>query len=111
MVIALFYVAAARTCSLTQILASHYDLSWAALRYCGYMRTLSRYYNLVQTMVRSGGDGGNGGDEEQAEVSILSEGMTNGAGEAVLRQEATQRARTRSSASVFVLNDVIMHHR
>ena len=45
MVVALVYVAAARKCGLVRMLASHYDLSWTAVRYCGYVRTLLRYYN------------------------------------------------------------------
>ena len=62
MVVALFYVAAARKCGLARMVASHYDLLWTAVRYCGYVRTLLRYCNLVQTVMRSGGDGGNGGN-------------------------------------------------
>ena len=62
MVVALVYVVAAMTCGLMRMLASHYDLSWTAVRYCGYVRTLLRGYNLVQAVTRSGGDGGNGGD-------------------------------------------------
>ena len=114
MVVGLFYVAATRKYGLARMLSSHYDLSWTAVRYYGYVRTLLRYYNIVQVVARSGGDGGdgrNGGDEEQANISILSEATTKEAGEAVLRQEAKQRARTQSSVFAFVLNNVIMHDR
>ena len=96
------------------MLASHYGLSWTAVRYCGYVRTLSRYYNLVQAVAKSKGDEGdgrNGGDEEQTKISILSEGTEKEGGEDVLRRETKQRARTRSSVFVFVLNDALMHDR
>ena len=85
-----------------------------AVRYCGYVQTLPRYYSLVQAVARSGvdeGAGGNRGDEEQQKVSIFSEGTTTEAGEAVLRQEVKQRARTQSSVFVFVLNDAITNDR
>ena len=51
----------------------------------------------MQAVARSGkyeGYGGNGEDEEQVKVSILSDATAKEAGEAMLRREAKQCART-----------------
>ena len=60
MVVASCYVVATRKCGLARMLASHYNLPWTMMRHCDYVWTLPRYYNLVQAVARSGGDGEDG---------------------------------------------------